>query len=144
MIHIKNYYDQQRELNTAKSRLKTLEEKRKIYFNATQPKAVVIKDTVVMSPPENDVLTKYMAKIEKIDKEKEILKQEIAVLEKDKESMEENLREMKGTLQKVFVARYIDGLTVSQIAKRVNYSEPHIYHLLTIIKNILKENDNKK
>lgn len=144
MIHIKNYYDQQRELNTAKSRLKTLEEKRKIYFNATQPKAVVIKDTVVMSPPENDVLTKYMAKIEKIDKEIEILKQEIAVLEKDKESMEENLRKMKGTLQKVFVARYIDGLTVNQIAKQTNYSGPHIYHLLTIIKNILKGNDNKK
>ena len=49
---------------------------------------------------------------------------------------------MKGALEKIFVAKYIDGLPVNQIAIRVSYSESHVYRLLSQINQIIKD-DNK-
>lgn len=143
MISIKNYFDQQQELNTAIFRLKTLEEKREIYFNATQPKATAIKDEIVSTSFINsDSLTNYVIKIEKIDKEIDLIKREIKTLEYYLSQMENVLRKMKGSLEKIFVAKYIDGLKVKQIATRVNYSQSHIYRELSIIKKIIQ--DDKK
>ena len=142
LIIIKNYYDQQLELNSAKFRLKTLEEKREFYFNATQPQSVAIKETVVSSSTHSDLLANYVIKIEEIDKEIEVLKKEIEVLEKYLNKMEGCLRKMKGSLERIFVAKYIDGLKVNQIARRINYSPSHIYRELSIINKIIK--DDKK
>lgn len=143
MISIKNYFDQQQELNTAIFRLKSLEEKREIYFNATQPKATAIKEEVVSTSFINsDSFTNYVIKIEKIDKEIDLIKREIKTLEYYLSQMENVLRKMKGSLEKIFVARYIDGLKVKQIAARVNYSQSHIYRELSIIKKIIQ--DDKK
>lgn len=142
MIIIKNYYDQQQELSIAKYRLNTLEGKKKIYFNATQPKAVVVKETVVLSTVHADMMTEYTAKIEDIDKKIAILTQEIVLLEQNLSKMEECIRNIKGSLETVFVAKYIDGLKVKQIAKKTDYSESHVYKILSDIREIIK--DNKK
>lgn len=140
---IKNYYDQQQELYTANLRLQTLEEKKKIYFNATQPKATAIKDEIVSTSFYNsDTMSTYVIKIEKIDKEIDILKEEIKTLEYYLRKMEDALRKMEGSLEKIFVAKYIDGLKVKQIARRVHYSPSHIYRELSIINKIIK--DDKK
>lgn len=134
---MKNYYDQQKELELAISRLQTLKEKKKLYFNETQPKAKKINGVMVSSSGHNDKFLEYTAKIEYLDNEIEVLENEIRILENHLIRMECNLKTMKGILEKVFVDRYINGLSIKNIAKKYNYSESNIYELIKKIKRIL-------
>lgn len=134
---MKNYYDQKRELELTKSRLETLQEKKRIYFEETQPKSKEFKGVMVNgSRIESNKNLTYMVKTEEIDKEIEIKLKEIKILEKNIKKMEHHLREMEGILEQVFVARYIDGKKVKQIAKQLHYSPSHIYTLLEEVKKI--------
>ena len=137
---MKNYYDQQQELELAISRLNTLKEKKQLYFEETQPKSKKINGVMVQSSIVNhDKFLEYTSKIETIDEDIEILEKEIKMLEKYLKKMEYNLRHMKGALEKIFVDRYIDGLDVRRIAKKNCYSESNIYELLRKIRKIINE-----
>ena len=139
---MKNYYDQQMELNTVLFRIATLNEKKAVYFNKTQPTSPKFSEKVASSHTDNNAFLQYVEKIEKIDEEIEELKQEKEILEKYLKKMEESLRSMRGILEKIFVSKYIDGLDVKRIAIKFSYSESHIYRLLTTIHQIIK--DDKK
>lgn len=141
---MKNYYDQQQELQTALYRLETLKEKRELYFNMTQPGTMDYSKDNVQGGVHKDLMTEYVIKIEKIDIEIEEIQREIELLESYLKKMEKCLRSMKGSLEKVFVARYIDGLNVNQVAVRCNYSASHIYKILQVIDKILKGNNYEK
>lgn len=137
---MKNYYDQQMELMAATYRLEALKEKKALYFNETQPKASKIKDVMVDSSRIiEDTFLKYTEKTEEIDKEMELVKEEIEILKKYLKKIEESLRKMKGQLEKIFVAKYIDGLDVRKIAIKFSYSESHIYRLLSTIHQIIND-----
>ena len=136
---MKNYYDQQLELELAKNRLTTLKEKKKLYFEETQPKSKKINGVMVQSSViDNNKFLEYTAKIEYLDDEIDVLENEIKILESYLKRMENTLRSMKGALEKVFVAKYIDGLSVKQITIRVNYSKTQVYRYLSIIQQIIK------
>lgn len=135
---MKNYYDQQQELQTALYRLDTLKEKREMYFNMTQPGTMDYSKDNVDGGVHKDLMTEYVIKIEKIDDEIKTLESEIDVLNKYLKKMEQCLRSMKGSLEKIFVARYIDNKSVNEIIRIVNYSKSHIYRELQKIENILK------
>lgn len=81
----------------------------------------------------------YADSIIAIDKEIDIKKKEIALMESYLKKMEYNLRSMKGILERIFVAKYIDGMTVKQITIKTNYSKTQIYRYLTIIQKIIKD-----
>lgn len=136
---MKNYLDQQQELKIAIERIKTLREKKKMYFEQTQPKSSKMKDVVVTNSFKGDMFSTYMAKIEAIDAEIAILEQEITLLKKNLRKMEKALRKMNDSLSRVFILRYIEGLSVREIALRINYSESHIYRILGKINKILKK-----
>lgn len=93
---------------------------------------------VMSTPMHNDKFLEYTAKIEYLDDEIDVLENEIKILESYLRRMEKNLRAMKGALEKVFVAKYIDGLSVKQIVIRVNYSKTQVYRYLSIIQQIIK------
>lgn len=135
---MKNYYDQWKELEIAKTRLQALKEKKQLYFNQTQPRSKRIDgDMVTSSKVANNMFLNYAEKTERIDAQIDIIKKEIALMECYLKKMEKNLREMKGILEKIFVARYIDGLSVKKIAIKYNYSDSNVYELLRKIKRIL-------
>ena len=136
---MKNYLDQQQELKIAIERIKTLKEKKKIYFELTQPKASGMKDVVVTNSTKSDMFYEYIKKTEAIDAEIAVLEQEIALLKKTLRKMEKSLRKMNDRLTRVFILRYIEGLTVREISLRTNYSESHVYRILTNIRKIIKE-----
>lgn len=137
---MKNYYDQQLELELAKNRLATLKEKKELYFEETQPKSKKINGVMVQSSiVDNNKFLEYTAKIEYLDDEIEVLENEIRILENHLIRMECNLKTMKGILEKVFVDRYINGLSIKKIAKKYNYSESNIYELLKKIRKILSK-----
>lgn len=139
---MKNYYDQQQELEIAKERLQTLKEKKLMYFNETQPKSKKINGVMVKSSGHADKFTDYAARIETIDIEIDLLENEVKILNDYIKKMEYKLRTMKGTLEKVFVNKYIDNISVNEIAKKLNYSPVQIYRFLKKINKILK--DDKK
>ena len=136
---MKNYYDQQKELEIAKARLQTLKEQKKMYFEKTQPKSKKIDGEMVSSSKiANNVFLNYVEKTERIDIQIDIIKKEIALLECYLKKMEYNLRSMKGILEKVFVDRYIDNMDVRKIANKHNYSISNIYEILKKIKRIIR------
>lgn len=136
---MKNYYDQLNELKVAQSRLKSLKEKKKLYFNMTQPKSAVYFSDAKSTNLNNDAFLNYLCKTEKIDNEIIILNEEIKMLSKYLKAMENYLRNVNGSLEKVFVLRYIDGLSINQICKKLHYSRSQIYRKLSIIRKILKD-----
>lgn len=139
VMEIKNYYDQMLELKIAKDRLQTLQEKREMYFQATQPGAAKINSDIKAMQTANNAILDYVTKVAKVDKEIEELTKEIEVLEYYLKCMEESLRKMRGTMEKIFVAKYIDGLSVRQICYKTNYSQSHIYRYLSYIEKIIRE-----
>lgn len=137
---MKNYYDQQQELEVARNRLRSLKEKKQIYFEETQPKSKKINGVMVQSSMINhDKFLEYTSKIESIEDDIEVLEKEIRMLEEYLRKMEYNLRHMKGALEKIFVAKYIDGLSVNQITIKVNYSKTAVYRYLSTIHQIIKD-----
>lgn len=136
---MKNYYDQQQELQTALYRLESLKEKREMYFNMTQPGTMDYSKESVDGGVHKDCMTEYVIKIEKIDKDIIKVEHEIEMLNKYLKKMETCLRAMKGIYEKIFVYRYIDGLNVTQITNRVNYSQSDVYRKLQVIERILHE-----
>ena len=135
---MKNYYDQQQELQTALYRLDALKEKREMYFNMTRPGTMDYSKDNVQGGVHKDLMTEYVIKIEKIDNEIEMLESEIDVLNKYLKKMEQCLRSMKGSMEKIFVARYIDDKSVNQIMHIVNYSKSSVYRELQRIEEIIK------
>ena len=135
---MKNYYDQQQELQIALYRLESLQNKKEYYFNQTQPGTMDYSKENVQGGVHSDSITEYVIKIEKIDKEIELLQNEIESLENNLKKMEKCLRTMKGSLEKIFVDRYIDDLSVVNISIKRNYSPTHIYRKLQLIDKILK------
>lgn len=140
---MKNYYDQKRELEIAYARLEYLEEKKKIYFNKTQPKSKELDKVMVQSSKVNsNQFLDYTEAVEPIDRKIELLKQEIQFMESYLKKMENSLRGMNGIKEKIFVAKYMDGLNVRQISNKTHYSQVQIYRYLKEIHKILK--DDKK
>ena len=136
---MKNYYDQQQELQTALYRLESLKEKKELYFNMTQPGTVDYSKESVDGGVHKDALTEYVSRIEAIDICIERTEHEIEVLKKYLDKMEKCLRNMKGVYEKIFVYKYIDGLNVTQIVNRVNYSQSDVYRKLQVIERIIHE-----
>ena len=137
---MKNYYDQQKDLEIAKARLQTLKEKKKLYFENTQPKSKRLdKVRVTSSKVADNTFINYADIVTPIDNEIDFLKKEIALIERYLKQMEQSLRSMKGNLEKIFVAKYIDGLDVNQICEKINYSPTQVYRYLRTIKKIVKD-----
>ena len=137
---MRNYYNQYNELKMAKARLNSLEEKRKMYFQMALPHSPKIGNKVNTGGAVNDLFAAYLSKIEAIDAEIKIVKEEIKLLQKGLNEMAQCLSRMDGTLVKIFVLRYIDGLNVKQICHEMAYSRAYIYQKINIIKKIFNEN----
>lgn len=141
---MKNYYDQKHELDIAKSRLKSLHEKRDLYFTMTQPGGIAYDSERVQGGENNNVFDIYVEKIKDIDVQIKLVEAEIIILSINLKDMENSLRQMKDPLIKIFVMSYIDGLSVKDICERTNYGKSEIYRKLKIIRKILKWGKNGK
>ena len=138
-MYIKNYFDQQQELKVARIRLEYLEEKKHLFYQKTQPKAAAMNKIMVTNGSNTNKFLDYVERIEELDEKITNLKQIISMLEYYLKRMEMSLRIMKGILEKIFVDRYIDNLSVKKIAIKENYSQSDVYRKLSIIRRILKE-----
>lgn len=127
---MKNYHLQQIEIIVAYMRLDTLEEKKKMLADMITSCTSKMKDGVFDSSFSNDKMDKYLIEIEEIDEEIAIKKKEIEMLEINLKKMESALRGLKGTEERIFVLRYIDGLKPKEIAPKIPCDISTVYRYL--------------
>ena len=140
-----NYYIQLSELKIAKERLFVLEQKKAMYLRRITSTTSVIKDIVVTGGKAPDKMNEYVIKCEKIDKEIEELKEEIAILQKSINTMDSYLDDIKykSDLEKqVFILFYKEGKKPDEIANMLPCGIATVYRKLRKIEEKLK-NDNK-
>ena len=121
-------------------RLKELLDKKEEAFTRTLPNAIRYDLTkVIHSVSTNSALDDYVMNIEAI--EQEIRRARVIVYER-KEMLnlkEEELKKSRDTDDRVYFLKYIQRLTVEQIAIRMHYSEGNIYYHLAKIKHQIKK-----
>lgn len=140
-----NYYIQLSELKITKERLFVLEQKKAMYLRRITSTTSVIKDIVVTGGKAPDKMNEYVIKCEKIDKEIEELKEEIAILQKGINTMDSYLDDIKykSDLEKqVFILFYKEGKKPDEIANMLPCGIATVYRKLRKIEEKLK-NDNK-
>ena len=139
---MKNYHDTKCEMELIKLRLEVLKQKKEALRSIAEPKSLVT-DKLQVSPGtlEHDrKMITYLSLSEPIDKEIEAKQKEYDFLNGKLISMEKALREAKGIQYQIFVMRYVEGLSVRQIARKVHYTREHTYSLLkNILQNLTKD-----
>lgn len=87
-------------------------------------------------PVVDDKFAKVFSQIEKLDNQLQELKGELDIIEKNLENIDEILKGLNDKEMMIFRYRYIMGLSIKQVAEKMNYSEPQIKRFL---KNIAKK-----
>ncbi len=121
-------------------RLKELLDKKEEAFTRTLPNAIRYDLQKVMhSVSTNSALDDYVMDVEKIDQQ--IRSAKIILMERKDmlDLKEEELKKSRDTDDRVYFLKYIQRLTVEQIAIRMHYSEGNIYYHLAKIKHQIKK-----
>lgn len=127
---MKNYSDTKKELEIARYRLSSLEEKKDLLYVQIIGGTSKQVDVKVTSLNNNDKMTEYLVKTYDLDRKIEASKNEIRTLEYTLKKMELAMREMKDLEYKVFLMRFVDNMKVKQIARKLNYAPSHIYKII--------------
>lgn len=130
---MKNYTVLKKRLELCLIHLDTLKEQKEVLNSFLSPKTFKISPVINKGGQVEDPFVIYTYEIINIDKQIEIVKKEINLLQKNMKKMENVLRNIDGSMYKIFVYRYIDGLRVKDIARKTNYSNRRIYQLLNKI-----------
>lgn len=142
---MKNYYALTSELNVAKTRLSVLEAKKQMYLRRVTSTVSVIKDMVVVGGKQPNKMDEYVIKCEEIDKEMDVLKEEIAILEEGIRKMDKYLVEHKDKADletQVFILHYKDGKKADEIANILPCGIATVYRKLKKIEILLKNDSN--
>ena len=121
-------------------RLKELLDKKEEAFTRTLPNAIRYDLQKVMhSVSTNSALDDYIMDVEKIDQQ--IRSAKIILMERKDmlDLKEEELKKSRDTDDRVYFLKYIQRLTVEQIAIRRPYSAGNIYYHLAKIKHQIKK-----
>lgn len=121
-------------------RLKELLDRKEEAFTRTLPNAIRYDLQKVMhSVSTNSALDDYVMDVEKIDQQIRSAK----IILMDRKDMldlkEEELKKSRDVDDRVYYLKYIQRLTVEQIAIRMHYSEGNIYYHLAKIKHQIKK-----
>lgn len=145
MYYIRRYERAKTRYLTAQNTYRNAVDKKEYLFQRTQPQAIQIKADPVMGSGDSNPLEQYMI-------EKDRLKIDTVITEawellRERERIlavaERDLRGSIGLYDRVYVARYLDGIAVEVIAKRMNYSKRQIYRVLDIVSKKMAQNVTK-
>ena len=139
---MKNYYDTKQELEIAKYRLSSLEERKELLYVQVLGGTSKQTDVKVNKLSIDDKMSEYLIKTYELDRKIESAKNEVGLLEYPLKKMELAMREMKEIENKIFVMRFIDGLKVYQIARKIGYSKEQTYRIIKNIKQKINMTQN--
>lgn len=117
--------------------IETLQEQKDVLNAFLYPRTSRIKPVCAKGGTNNDRFSEYVHETMTIDKQIEIVKKEVELLKINIKKMEYVLRNIDDKMYKIFVYRYIDGLSVKDIARKTNYSNRRIYQILNKIEKAI-------
>ena len=88
--------------------------------------ATTYKELKIECPTVDDKFVRVFSQIEKLDNDLHNLEGELELINKRLDNIDEQMKSMDSIEKKIFRNRYVLGLSVSQTAERLNYSEQHI------------------
>lgn len=121
-------------------RLKELLDRKEEAFTRTLPSAIRYDlQKVLHSITSHSTLDDYVMDVEKIDQQ--IRSAKIILMDRKEmlDLKEEELKKSRDVDDRVYYLKYIQRLTVEQIAIRMHYSEGNIYYHLAKIKHQIKK-----
>ena len=128
----KVYYEVQKQYN------QTLEEREKL-FAKTQPQSLKFDKLIIDNNNYNNAFESYLIAKERMQIDKRISELKI-ILEDRKnllETKEKELRKSKQWIDKLYVYKYIENLSVKEILQLMPYEEAQIYRMLKQIKKVI-------
>lgn len=135
---MQNFYDLKKQLELCLINLKSLQERKEILNSFLNPRTFKISEVPTHGGAKSDPFVTYTYEMINIDRQIELVKKEINILQKNIKLMEDVLRRIDGQTYKIFVYRYIDGLKVDDIAMKTNYSKRRVYQILNKIEKNIK------
>lgn len=142
---MKNYYTTLAELNIAKSRLVTLEERKDLFMTMATKTTSSIKENVSNCNGNNDKILNYVSQCETIEQEMKELEKEIKILQIAVGKMDSYLSSVKYNTdleKQVFILYYKENKKPEEIANLLPCGIATVYRKLKKINKIL-ENDKK-
>ena len=139
-----NYYEQLSELRFAEERLENLIEKKEMLITKAMKITSQPKDIMVGGGINSDKFTNYMIQIEGIDAKIDVLVEEIRILKKGLEAMENvfNSYKVDGIERQVFDLIYIKHKKVSEATKIIPCDRTTVYrYKKKIEQKIFNENE---
>ena len=98
--------------------------------------ATTFKELKIQCVNIDDKFTNTFIKIEKLDKRREVVQEELDIINRRLDKIDNMISKMNGIEKQIFRCRYIWGMPIKNIAERLNYSEIQV-------KRILKEINKK-
>lgn len=98
--------------------------------------ATTFKELKIQCVNIDDKFTNTFIKIEKLDKRREVAQEELDIINRRLDKIDNMISKMNGIEKQIFRCRYIWGMPIKNIAERLNYSEIQV-------KRILKEINKK-
>ena len=121
-----------------------LQEKERL-FTMTQPNAIQYDRDKVQTTPSGSVLDKYIIALEESGIDDKIAT--VRQLFQDRACLlnlkEQELRQSHDKYDRVYVCRYLDGLSITATSKKLNYAKSHVYRIFDRIRDDLRKNEKK-
>ena len=135
---MKNYHNLRKQLELSNTYLESLKEQKEVLDSFLSPKAVNYDSVAVKGGSNTDPFATYTFNSMRLEKQIQVVKSEIESIKNKLNKMEELLRDVHNNKYKIFVFRYLDGLSANEIAKKTNFSERRIYQILKEIERIIE------
>lgn len=88
--------------------------------------ATTFKELKIQCVNIDDKFTNTFIKIEKLDKRREVVQEELDIINRRLDKIDNMISKMNGIEKKIFKCRYIWGLTRKKTAQQLGYSEDRI------------------
>ena len=110
-------------------------------FTMTQPRAITYDKDTVQTSPCGDVLDKYVIALEdeKIEEKLRPYREYMLNSESLLDVKERELRKSVDNYDKIYVCRYLDGMSIKSISRQMNYSRAQTYKKLQSIQRRIKK-----
>jgi hypothetical protein len=124
----------------------TLLKEREDIFSRTQPQGIRYDRDKVMTSPNGDPFTAYMAEMERTGLQKRIETARTIMTDYKaiRDEREASLRRSKDLYDKIYRMRYLDHLKPLYIARRIGYSKSEIYRKLDSIEKKMGKYGNNR
>lgn len=135
---MKPYYDQLSELRIAETRLKSLQDKKKMLEERITGTTSRLKEVAIFGNGNNDKMTDYVMRCEELNKQIEEVKEEVRILKNGLCEMDDIIKNISGMEERIFRLKYIENKTVTQISYIIPCGEATVYRYLSKIKEAVK------